>query len=61
MSRIDSKRFLITGTDSGFGLAFAKTALEVRHSVVGNVRKQETVGEFESLAPGRAATIILFR
>jgi NAD(P)-dependent dehydrogenase (short-subunit alcohol dehydrogenase family) len=59
MSSTDSKRFLITGAGSGFGLAFAKAAVEAGHSVVGTVRKQETVGEFESLAAGRAAAMVL--
>ena len=59
MSSTGSKRFLITGAGSGFGLAFAKAALEAGHDVVGTVRKQESIGAFESLAPGRAAAIVL--
>ena len=59
MSGTGSKRFLITGASSGFGLAFAKAALEAGHDVVGTVRKQESIGAFESLAPGRAAAIVL--
>ena len=59
MCSTDNKRFSSPGVGSGFGLAFAKAALEARHNVVGTVRKQETVCEFESLAPGRAAAIDL--
>ena len=59
MSSTGSKRFLITGAGSGFGLAFAKAALEAGHDVVGTVRKQESISAFESLAPGRAVAIVL--
>ena len=59
MSSTGSKRFLITGAGSGFGLAFAKAALEAGHDVVGTVRKQESICEFESLAPGRAVALVL--
>jgi NAD(P)-dependent dehydrogenase (short-subunit alcohol dehydrogenase family) len=59
MSSTGSKRFFITGAGSGFGLAFAKAALEAGHSTIGTVRKQESIGAFESLAPGRAAAIVL--
>ena len=59
MSSTGSKRFLITGAGSGFGLAFAKAALDAGHDVVGTVRKQESISEFKSLAPGRAVALVL--
>jgi len=59
MSSTASKRFLITGAGSGFGLAFAKAALDAGHSAIGTVRKQEGIAAFDSLAPGRAAAIVL--
>ena len=49
-----TRTFLITGTSSGLGRAFAQGALAAGHTVVGTVRKAEDLGEFEALAPGRA-------
>jgi len=48
------RTFLITGTSSGLGRAFAEGALAAGHTVVGTVRKAEDVERFEALAPGRA-------
>jgi len=58
MSSIE-KQFLITGVSSGFGRAFAQTALEKGHRVVGTVRNDEAVASFENLAPGRATAVLL--
>ncbi|WP_426231671.1 oxidoreductase [Pararhizobium sp. DWP3-4] len=46
--------FFITGVSSGFGRAFANAALAAGHRVVGTVRKEEALAEFEALAPGQA-------
>ncbi|ARF53118.1 oxidoreductase [Streptomyces gilvosporeus] len=48
------RTFLITGVSSGLGRAFATTALEAGHTVVGTVRNPEQIADFELLAPGRA-------
>jgi NAD(P)-dependent dehydrogenase (short-subunit alcohol dehydrogenase family) len=55
----ESKTFLITGVSTGLGLAFATSALEAGHRVIGTVRRQENVAAFEALAPGRAFARIL--
>ncbi|WP_425452706.1 oxidoreductase [Trinickia dinghuensis] len=49
-----SKLFLITGVSSGFGRALAQQALAEGHRVVGTLRDQAALGEFELLGPGRA-------
>lgn len=51
--------FLITGVSSGFGRAFAITALDAGHTVVGTVRDPAQVDTFEQLAPGRAHARVL--
>lgn len=51
--------FLITGVSSGFGRAFAETALQAGHSVIGTVRSQEARQAFEGLAPKRAIAVVL--
>ena len=38
---------LVTGVSSGLGKAFARALLESGFTVVGTVRKQEAVEEFE--------------
>ena len=54
MSITQSKLFLITGVSSGFGRALAQAALADGHRVVGTLRDQTALGEFELLGPGRA-------
>ena len=51
--------FLITGVSSGFGRALADAALQAGHSVTGTVRSQAAKEQFEQMAPGRAAAIVL--
>jgi NAD(P)-dependent dehydrogenase (short-subunit alcohol dehydrogenase family) len=48
------KTFLITGVSSGFGHAFARAALAAGHTVIGTVRNDGALAEFEALEPGRA-------
>jgi NAD(P)-dependent dehydrogenase (short-subunit alcohol dehydrogenase family) len=50
-----SKTLLITGVSSGFGRALAKEALAAGHQVVGTVRNDAALREFEALAKGRAS------
>lgn len=54
MSTTQSKLILITGVSSGFGRALAQQALADSHRVVGTLRDQTALGEFELLGPGRA-------
>jgi NAD(P)-dependent dehydrogenase (short-subunit alcohol dehydrogenase family) len=54
MSITQSKVFLITGVSSGFGRALAQAALADGHRVIGTLRDQTALGEFELLGPGRA-------
>ncbi|RCS57653.1 oxidoreductase [Microbacterium sp. JB110] len=53
------KLFFITGVSSGFGLAFAETALEAGHTVVGTVRRSEDAEAFEALDPRRARAVLV--
>lgn len=46
------KTLLITGANSGFGLALAREALAAGHRVVGTVRSEQARAELEALAPG---------
>lgn len=48
------KTLLITGANSGFGLALAHAALAAGHRVVGTVRTEQARAELEALAPGQA-------
>jgi NAD(P)-dependent dehydrogenase (short-subunit alcohol dehydrogenase family) len=48
------KLFLITGVSSGLGRALAQEALAAGHRVVGTVRSEAAVPEFEKLGPGAA-------
>lgn len=48
------KTLLITGANSGFGLALARAALAAGHRVVGTVRTEQARTELEALAPGQA-------
>lgn len=54
MSNTQSKLFFITGASSGFGHALAQAALAEGHRVVGTLRNQAAVGEFDLMSPGRA-------
>ncbi|MFR0690609.1 oxidoreductase [Enterobacterales bacterium AE_CKDN230030158-1A_HGKHYDSX7] len=47
------KTLLITGANSGFGLALAREALAAGHRVVGTVRTEQARVELEALAPGQ--------
>jgi NAD(P)-dependent dehydrogenase (short-subunit alcohol dehydrogenase family) len=49
-----NKVAIVTGVSSGLGKAFATALLQAGFKVVGTVRKQETVEEFEQLQPGSA-------
>ncbi len=48
------KRFLITGVSSGLGQAIARVALNAGHAVVGTVRNEAALKEFEASRPGDA-------
>jgi len=53
------KTLLITGANSGFGLALAREALAAGHRVVGTVRNEQARAELEALAPGQACGRLL--
>jgi NAD(P)-dependent dehydrogenase (short-subunit alcohol dehydrogenase family) len=55
----NQKIFLITGISSGFGRAFASTALSAGHMVVGTVREEIARRKFESEKPGFAKAVVL--
>lgn len=59
MSTPMMKVYLITGVNSGLGKAFAETVLNAGHSVIGTVRQQQAMAEFERSAPGRAHAVVL--
>ncbi|MCP1625154.1 oxidoreductase [Pseudomonas nitroreducens] len=48
-----SQTLLITGANSGFGLALAREALAAGHHVIGTVRTEQARADLEALAPGR--------
>lgn len=50
---------IVTGASSGLGKAFATALLQSGFKVVGTVRKQEAVEEFEQLQRGSAFARIL--
>jgi len=52
------KILLITGVSSGFGLALAKEALAVGHTVVGTVRSAQAKRDFESLSAAAFARVL---
>jgi NAD(P)-dependent dehydrogenase (short-subunit alcohol dehydrogenase family) len=54
-----NKVIIVSGVSSGLGKAFATALLEAGFKVVGTVRKQEVVKEFEQLQPGSAFARIL--
>jgi NAD(P)-dependent dehydrogenase (short-subunit alcohol dehydrogenase family) len=53
------KVVIVTGVSSGLGKAFAAALLQAGFKVVGTVRKQEAVREFEQLRPGSAFARVL--
>lgn len=53
------KVVIVTGVSSGLGKAFAAALLQAGFKVVGTVRKQEAVREFEHLRPGSAFARVL--
>jgi NAD(P)-dependent dehydrogenase (short-subunit alcohol dehydrogenase family) len=53
------KTLLITGVSSGFGRALAVEALAAGHKVVGTVRNEEAMREFESLSAQRSVGRVL--
>src|ERR1700742_4609559 len=53
------KVVIVTGVSSGLGKAFATALLQAGFKVVGTVRKQEAVQEFEQLHPGSAFARVL--
>lgn len=53
------RTWLITGVSSGLGLAFAQAALAAGHTVIGTVRKEADVAQFEELSDGHAHAIVL--
>jgi NAD(P)-dependent dehydrogenase (short-subunit alcohol dehydrogenase family) len=53
------RHWFITGVSSGLGLALAVAALERGDLVVGTVRRQADLDEFERTAPGRAVGVLL--
>jgi NAD(P)-dependent dehydrogenase (short-subunit alcohol dehydrogenase family) len=58
-SSSSSKLFFITGVSSGFGRAITEAALAAGHRVVGTLRKEADLAEFNRLSPGRAIGKIL--
>jgi NAD(P)-dependent dehydrogenase (short-subunit alcohol dehydrogenase family) len=54
-----NKVVIVTGVSSGLGKAFAIALLQAGFNVVGTVRKQEAVEEFEQLQPGSAFARVL--
>jgi NAD(P)-dependent dehydrogenase (short-subunit alcohol dehydrogenase family) len=53
------KVVIVTGVSSGLGKAFATALLQAGFKVVGTVRRQEAVREFEQLRPGSAYAHVL--
>ncbi len=49
-----NRTWLITGVSSGFGRALAEAVLARGETVIGTLRRDDQLAEFESLAPGRA-------
>ncbi len=53
-----SKTLLITGVSSGFGRELAQAALAVGHKVVGTVRSEQALQEFEALSPAASGRVL---
>jgi NAD(P)-dependent dehydrogenase (short-subunit alcohol dehydrogenase family) len=56
---MSSKIIFITGVSSGLGRAIAQQALDAGHKVVGTVRNQAALSDFEQLKPGQSFAKIL--
>ncbi|KAE9647424.1 oxidoreductase [Pseudomonas sp. PB106] len=54
-----SKTLFITGASSGFGHALAKEALAAGHRVIGTVRNETDLQNFQSLSPDNAHAVLL--
>ena len=54
-----NKVVIVTGVSSGLGKAFATSLLQAGFNVVGTVRKQEALEEFEQLQPESAFARVL--
>jgi NAD(P)-dependent dehydrogenase (short-subunit alcohol dehydrogenase family) len=54
-----TRTLLITGVSSGFGRALAQEALTAGHKVVGTVRNETALREFEALSPNYAIGRVL--
>jgi len=52
-----NKVLFITGVSSGFGSALADTALQNGYRVVGTVRQESQMADFEARAPGQAKAV----
>jgi NAD(P)-dependent dehydrogenase (short-subunit alcohol dehydrogenase family) len=59
MSQTPSKLIFITGVSTGFGRAIAEAALATGHRVVGTLRNDADLAEFNRLSPGQAHGRIL--
>jgi NAD(P)-dependent dehydrogenase (short-subunit alcohol dehydrogenase family) len=59
MSQTPSKLIFITGVSSGFGRAIAEAAVAAGHRVVGTLRSEADLAEFNRLSPGHAFGRIL--
>ena len=53
------RTLLVTGVSSGFGRALAQEALQRGHRVIGTVRNEQALREFEVLSPGAAVGRVL--
>lgn len=54
-----SRIWFITGVSSGLGRALAEAAIRRGEIVIGTLRKEEQLAEFEALAPGQAHGCLL--
>ncbi|MDR5827127.1 oxidoreductase [Caballeronia sp. LP006] len=59
MENTNGKTFIITGVSSGFGRAFAQSALDAGHTVIGTVRNGDALKEFEAINPRSAHGVVL--
>ena len=48
-----NKVWFITGVSSGFGKAFARVVAQAGHTVIGTLRKEKQIPEFDQLVPGK--------
>jgi len=53
------RTLLVTGVSSGFGRALAQEALTRGHRVIGTVRSEQALRDFEMLSPGAAVGRVL--